>query len=241
MRISIIVPAFDEEQLIRQTLESIKAARAAFVRRNWQTELIVCDNNSRDHTAEIAAQAGACVVFEPINQIARARNRGAAAASGEWLIFVDADSCPSPDLFEDVAKQIESGKSIAGGCTARMETNHPMARLVLWLWNGLSRTRRVFAGWMIFCETSAFRAIGGFDMGLYVSEDIDLSIRLRKLARERGGRTVVLHAHPLLTSARKVKLYGLWRHVSLMAKVVLSGGKTLTNREACSMWYDGQR
>jgi len=61
--------------------------------------MIVCDNNSTDRTAEIARAAGAIVVYEPVNQIARRRNCGAAAATGDWLIFVDADSIRAPDCL----------------------------------------------------------------------------------------------------------------------------------------------
>src|SRR5688572_1912804 len=82
-------------------------------------ELIVCDNNSTDRTAEIARAAGATVVFEPINQIARARNRGAAAATGDWLIFVDADSYPTRELLEEVRKAILSG-ALAGGAVVHL-------------------------------------------------------------------------------------------------------------------------
>ncbi len=81
MRISVVVPAFNEERLLGATLEAIRTAARAFDDRGgW--ELIVCDNNSTDRTAGIARAAGARVVFEPHNQISRARNRGAAAASG---------------------------------------------------------------------------------------------------------------------------------------------------------------
>ena len=55
----------------------VQAAAETFVRRGWETEVVVCDNNSTDRTAEIARAAGARVVFEPFNQIARARNTGA--------------------------------------------------------------------------------------------------------------------------------------------------------------------
>ena len=115
MKISIIVPAFNEEKLLRASLQSINASSSAFHARGWETELIVCDNNSTDRTAEIARAEGARVVFEPINQIARARNCGANAATGNWLLFIDADSQPSSELFADVADAIESGKYIAGG------------------------------------------------------------------------------------------------------------------------------
>src|SRR5688572_5819892 len=77
MKISVIVPAFNEEQFLGKTLAQIKAAASALANTGWGTELIVCDNNSTDRTAEIARAAGANVVFEPVNQISRARNSGA--------------------------------------------------------------------------------------------------------------------------------------------------------------------
>lgn len=83
MKISIIVPAFNEEQFLGKTLAQIKAATSALANTGWGTELIVCDNNSTERTAEIAQAAGANVVFEPVNQISRARNSGAAAATGD--------------------------------------------------------------------------------------------------------------------------------------------------------------
>ena len=61
MRISVVVPAFNEERLIGESLRHINAAMGAFTRRNWETELIVCDNNSTDRTAELARAAGATV------------------------------------------------------------------------------------------------------------------------------------------------------------------------------------
>ena len=110
MKISIIVPAFNEEQFLGKSLAQIKAAASALANTGWGTELIVCDNNSTDRTAEIARAAGANVVFEPVNQISRARNSGATAATGDWLVFVDADSYPSAGVFADMAKQINLPK-----------------------------------------------------------------------------------------------------------------------------------
>src|SRR3954452_9659515 len=117
MLISVVIPAFNEERLLAESLRQVRAAMTAFDRRGWQSELIVCDNNSTDRTAEIARAAGANVVFEPVNQISRARNSGAAAATGDWLVFVDADSHPSAGLFTDMAKEIQSGTCFAGGAT----------------------------------------------------------------------------------------------------------------------------
>lgn len=241
MKVSVVVPAFNEEKLIAASLLAIRSAMEAFAARGWGSELIVCDNNSTDRTAELARAAGAYVVFEPVNQIARARNKGAEAATGDWLIFVDADSQPSAELFADVAAAVESGKYIYGGCTIMLDGNYPVARLVTGLWNGISRVRKWAAGSFIFCETAAFREIGGFDKELFVSEELDLSNRLWRLARTRGKGAVILRRHPLVTSARKMHLYRRRDMARFLMRTILSGGRTMRNRDACHVWYDGKR
>jgi glycosyltransferase involved in cell wall biosynthesis len=241
VKVSVIVPAFNEERLLGETLGHINRSIPALTRRGWEAELIVCDNNSTDATATIAREAGALVVFEPINQIARARNRGAEAATGDWLIFVDADSHPSAELFSDVADKMASGKYMAGGVTIRLEAGYPKAALLTSLWNWASRVRRLVAGSFIFCETDAFRSLGGFSDKLFAAEEIELSARLKKLARQRKQKVVILHKHPIFTSARKMRLYKtseLWR---FFLRAALNQKKMLTNREACHPWYDGRR
>jgi len=241
MRVSVIIPAFNEEQLLGESLRQVNAAMTAFARRNWPTELIVCDNNSTDRTAEVARAAGANVVFEPVNQIGRARNRGAEAATGDWLIFVDADTHPSPELFDDVAAQIESRRCLAGGSTVRLEAGYPIGNLIMHLWNTVSRTFHLAAGSFIFCDAIAFRQVGGFDIEFYASEEIELSKSLKKLARAERKKVVILHRHPILTSARKLRLYTARELFLFTIRTMFSGGKTLNSRESCHPWYDGRR
>jgi glycosyltransferase involved in cell wall biosynthesis len=241
IKISIVVPAFNEEKLLGATLRSIQNASTSFTKLGWQMELIVCNNNSTDRTAEIAEAAGAKVVFEKVNQIGRARNTGASAATGDWLIFVDADSYPSPELFADVAEKIKSGCCMAGGCTLKFEQWHTFASLVALLWTLLSRVIKWAAGSFIFCRTEAFRTIGGFNTELFASEEIDLSQRLKKLAKVRREKFVILHRHPLVTSARKLSLYSRKEYLRFFRKAIFSPRATLTSREACMPWYDGRR
>ncbi len=241
MKISIIIPAFNEERLISETLRQVKAAMSGFSQRDWQTELIVCDNNSTDHTAELAREGADLVVFEPVNQISRARNRGAEAATGDWLLFIDADSHPSAELLAEVADQIARGACLAGGCTVRLDTDSPLGKRAARLWNCLSRTFGLLAGSFIFCEAAAFRTVGGFSRELFVAEELELTMRLKRLARRINKKVVILHQHPLLTSARKLHLYSFREHIWFLTKTVLAGGKTLNSREACHPWYDGRR
>ncbi len=241
LKISIIIPAFNEEQLLPATLASIKVALGAFSRRGWQTELIVCDNNSTDRTGEIARAAGATVVFEGINQIARARNSGAAAASGDWFVFIDADSLPSVELFDSAAERILAGDTLVMGALVKMETDSRFGCSLIKFWNWVSRTFKLCAGSFIFCEADAFREVGGFSHELYASEEIDLSKRLKKLAAKKGKRVVILQEHPLETSARKLKLYRLREYLVFISRTIFTGGRALRSREACVPWYDGRR
>jgi glycosyltransferase involved in cell wall biosynthesis len=241
VKISVIVPAYNEEKLIADSLGCIRTAFAAFHQLEWESELIVCDNNSTDRTAELARAAGATVVFEPVNQIGRARNRGAHAASGDWLLFIDADSYPSSELFAELARVIQAGHSLAGGCLIRMDTGNLTGQLMVRGWNLISRITNWAAGSFIFCEASAFRRIGGFNLELFVSEEIDLSQRLKKLGRATKRKMVILPRHPLTTSARKLQLYSVAEILSFSANMILMPRRTSKNRTACQPWYDGRR
>ena len=240
-KLSIVVPAFNEELLLPASLRSVQDASAAFTDEGWAIELIVCDNRSTDRTAEIAAAAGARVVFEPINQISRARNAGAAQATGDWLLFVDADSFPTRDLFADVVTAISNGTCVAGGSTVRIALQGPLYAAAICWWNFLSRTLKWAAGSFIFCETTAFREVGGFSEKLYAAEEIDLFRRLKRLARHRRRSIVILHAHPLLTSDRKAHLYSLREILLFWLRTVLTGGRALKSSRGAYPWYDGRR
>jgi len=241
--ISIIVPAFNEEKLLGASLAAVnEAALGGLAPAGLTWELIVCDNNSSDRTAEIARSAGATVVFEPVNQIARARNTGAAAARGAWLLFIDADSRPSRDLLAEAAELTRRPDLLLAGATMAPDEDHLLFRLCCGVWNGVSRLRRLVAGSFILVHAEAFREIGGFNLKFYAGEEIDFALRLRKQPGHRARRrTVILHRHPILTSARKLKLYGAGEIARFLFRSVFRPLRTTSSREACVLWYDGRR
>lgn len=241
MKISIIIPAYNEENLLPVTLDCVKKAAEEFSIRNWDYEIIVCDNNSSDRTSEIARSLGAKVVFEPINQIARARNKGASFATGEWLIFIDADSRPAPELFKKVCFAIESGKVIGGGAIIKLDNIPFSARLVSEFWNLTSRIMKWAAGSFIFCQAEAFKSLNGFNEDLFVSEEIDFSKRLKILAKKRNLKVLIITETPLITSGRKVHLYSKQEYFQFILKTLFTFGATTRKRESCKIWYDGRR
>ena len=241
MKISVVVPAFNEEKYIARALRKIMAAADTFSALGWENEIIVCDNNSTDRTAEKARASGANVVFEPLNQISRARNRGASAATGDWLVFIDADSYPSGELFADLAEVIHGGHCLGGGATVRMDRAIGWTKCFTHVWNAISRMKRWAAGSFVFCEAKSFRELGGFSQELYAAEEIEFSERLKQLARGRGKEIVILGRHPLVTSARKAHLYSWREHLGMLWKTLRYRGENLKDRARCTLWYDGRR
>ena len=239
--ISVLVPAYNEAAGLAASLASIRQAAAAFTARGWTVELIVCDNNSSDTTPAIAAAADARVVFEPVNQIGRARNAAAGAAAGDWLVFVDADSHPTAGLFAAAADAMASGRCLAGGSTVRMTDGTWLGDAMVAGWNLTSRLTGWAAGAFMFIDAAAFRAVGGFSPHLYATEEIDLFRRLKRHARQERRRVTILTGHPLRTSGRKMHLYTPVEMARLVLHTAVTGGRTLRSAEDCFVWYDGRR
>ena len=241
MHLSIIIPAFNEERLIERCLQSITSSLAENFKPGFTSEIIVVDNNSTDNTANLAKQAGAQVVFEPINQIGRARNAGAAEATGDWLLFVDADSMLNPGLFADILRLIDDGKSVGCGSTVHMHGLPWWANLTLQLWLSTSILFRWASGALIVCRSDAFRDVGGFNQELYAAEEIGLSQQLKRWGRQRGLQFIILTRHPLETSSRKVALYSAHEVTGQILRVILHPRRTLQDKKQLSVWYDGRR
>ena len=230
---AIIIPAWNESEFIEK---SIHSANAAIKQCRYTGRVIVVDNNSTDDTASKAAHAGAEVVFEPINQIARARNTGARAANTDWLVFLDADTTLNPTLLNESLSVLDSGKVIGGGSVIELDREvRGAAKLSLTAWNWWSRFLSLAAGCYIYCDRNAFETVGGFDETRYVAEELFLSAKLKKLAKTRGQRFVVQTLAPVVSSARKLDWYSkkqmIWQVLLLMIP------SSTKSKKSCAVWY----
>ncbi len=241
MHLSVIIPAFNEARLIERCLQSVSESVAATRTPGFTSDVIVVDNNSTDTTAELARQAGAQVVFEPINQIGRARNAGAAHATGDWLLFLDADSLLSPGLLAEILQLVEAGKHVGCGSTLRMDGLPWWAHVTLRIWTGTSVLFRWAAGALVVCRRDAFEDVGGFDQTLYALDEIALSKQLKQWGRRHGLQFTILTKHPLETSTRKISLYSGREIAGQIFRVLFLPRKTLHDKKQLSVWYDGRR
>ena len=205
-------------------------------RTTHEGQLIVVDNNSSDATAQIARDHGATVVYEPVNQIARARNRGAEAAEGEALIFLDADSQCTSFLLGHVLDLLGAGKTVGGGST--IAPDRPLrgaAHRGLNLWNQIALQGRLAAGCFVYCRKDAFLDVGGFNARVYAGEEIFLSRALKRWGRQRHMGFHIATVSPVITSVRKLDWYSPAQIVSQAVLVLIPGA--VYSKRFCKTWY----
>lgn len=230
--LSYILPAHNEEALLGQTLAVLRASAASL---GEPHEIIVVDDASSDRTADIARSGGATVVSIERRQIAAARNAGAAAARGDVLVFVDADTHVPVETLQAALAALRAG-AVAAGARFVLDTRAPRwllgaANLVI----AFMRALRWAAGCFLMVRRDVFVAVGGFDERYYATEEIVLSRALK-----RRGRMVIVRP-PVTTSARKGRLYDVRHHLTLLWRVATRGRGVLRRREGLDLWYDGRR
>lgn len=205
----------------------------------FKGEIIVVDNNSSDDTALIANERGVRVVFEPINQISRARNRGVVEANGENLIFLDADTKVSHELLKLALDTLDSQQSGGGGSTLMFDSNQNqfiLGTLVPRFWSWISKTFKLAAGSFIFCRKEIFQKIGGFSEKLFAGEEILFSQQLKKECKMNGLKFLIFDEFPVVTSSRKLEWYSSLR-ILMFIIIPIIFPWAVKFRTLCSFWY----
>jgi glycosyltransferase involved in cell wall biosynthesis len=236
--LSIIIPAWNEENHLGPTLESLKRAIARYERERQSTaEIIVVDNNSSDKTGDVARQHGAQVVFEPVNNIGRARNAGAKAARGKFLAFCDADNQVTENIFCAVDDHLSDPRIVGGGTWIVPERKNLKIRFFYFLWHIYVTFSRVGVG-VMHCRREDFEAIGGYDETIYAAEDLQLAYDLRKLGRPRGQKFNLLRNCWITTSTRKLDQAHFLELVKHMIGFGFGLQRKIRDKDYCKHWYE---
>jgi glycosyltransferase involved in cell wall biosynthesis len=185
VKISVIIPAFNEEKFLGNCLFSLKEQDFK------DFEIIVVDNNSTDKTAEIAKKFGAILVSEKNQGVAFARNRGAKIAKGEILVFTDADTILPKNWLLRIQKEFENDKDlVAFGGSCEFYSGPISVKLASkFLLKPFLILDKFFSGGfnLMGCNMAtkreAFFKVGGFNEKLKLNEDVEISYRLRKIGK----------------------------------------------------------
>ena len=214
---------------------ALEALHAAGRASNQAYEIVVADDASTDSTVEIALQNNAVIVSVAHRQIAATRNSGAKAASGDWLIFVDADTLVNESVVLAAIKAMRNG-AVGGGSGMRFDEPSPLyARLLLSLVVRLFRATNLAAGCFLFCTRKAFDAVGGFDEDYFGAEELVMSRALKK-----QGKFLILK-QTVTTSARKLRTYSLKEVLTLTSGIFRRGSSAVKQREGMEFWYAERR
>jgi len=234
---SVIIPAYNEQQWLGPSLAALKRAMAAV---DLPGEVIVVDNNSTDRTAEVARQHGAQTVFEPVNQISRARNAGARHSRGKYLVFLDADTTLSPELLDKALANLTSGACCGGGALVDLDGLLPWyGRWIPLLWNRLSVRCKWAAGCFIYCLREGFAAVGGFSEQVFASEEIGFSRKLRTWGKPRGLAFEIITKPAIVTSSRKMQDHPIRNLLAFCFVLVFPFA--VRSRRLSRLWYHRSR
>lgn len=204
--ISFIIPAYNEEALIAECIQSI-ANEAG----NTVYEIIVVDNGSIDSTAEIAKGFGATVISEPIRGTNVARQAGFLASRGDLIALIDADSkMPAGWIAAALGGLRDRGVVAVSGPPVYPDIP-PWLSLVVTIYFVLSGFLNNFwpmtMGGNCMIRRSALEAIGGFDPAFdFYGDDADTALRLDKV-----GRTKLVPTMWIWQSARRMHNHGWLR------------------------------
>ncbi|MEP2667926.1 MAG: TIGR04283 family arsenosugar biosynthesis glycosyltransferase [Cyclobacteriaceae bacterium] len=208
MKISVIIPTFNEEENIGRLVSNILLNSQELVK-----EVIVVDGQSEDHTVSVAQQAGAKIILSKIQSRATQMNLGAAQASGEILYFVHADVKLLQSFTTDILEAVQAGYP-AGCYRYQFDSKN-------WLLRANAYCTR-FNGIMcrggdqtLFITSALFKKLNGFDESFVIMEDYNIIQRIRKNYRFK------IIPKCIIVSSRKYN-YNSWLRVQIANLTIFS-------------------
>jgi glycosyltransferase involved in cell wall biosynthesis len=202
MMLSFIIPTLEEESVIEKILTNLKQITV------FDYEIVVSDGGSKDRTVEIAKKYTGKVVENLSGErqtIAIGRNAGAKVASGEYLVFLDADVyIPNPNNFFERALQSFKSQpnllALSGWVRVfpEKETWADFVGYVLvsgcmfYLQNNILHTGAT-CGEFQMIRADIFKKLGGYKEHLIATEDLDLFVRIAKLGLTKTDPKLLLY------------------------------------------------
>ena len=203
MKLSIVIPVLDEAATLPALLERVAPLRAC------GTEVIIVDGGSRDGSPTLVERAGVALVRAQRGR-ARQMNAGAAAARGDVLLFLHADTELPPFADQAVLAALATGRHVWGRFDVSIIGRHWMLPVVATMMNLRSRLTGIATGDQgIFMTRAACKRIGGFE-DIPLMEDIAASRALRRLSRP------AIPPATLQTSARRWQRHGIIKTIVTM-------------------------
>jgi len=212
VKFSVIIPTLNEAGNIGNLLAALQAQEYSG---DW--EIIVSDGDSDDDTPDIVDSFAGVLLLRGACGVSRQRNVGAQSASGELLVFMDADDFPAPDFLQRIAQSYRRFP-FAVACPWFVAQDSGFLVRVLYL--GFNILFFMGQGWLktgsgvcLIVQKTVFETIGGFDESLHLGEDVQL---IRRAARYGWHRHLCI---ALKTSGRRFSRKGAWKLMLFYARI----------------------
>ncbi|WP_158096064.1 TIGR04283 family arsenosugar biosynthesis glycosyltransferase [Cloacibacillus sp. An23] len=224
-KLSIIIPMLNERRALPALLENLARLEGA------SHEVIFADGGSADGSRELAAKSGFRLADAPRGR-ARQMNAGAAAASGEVLLFLHADSRLPKDCEALIFSTLERENCAAGCFRLRFDMRHPLMKICAFMSTFRVKHRQIaFGDQGIFVKKTLFDKLGGFP-DIPLMEDYRFS---ETLARET--KIAVADGY-IETSARRFTDGGMLRTMWKMQKIQYLYRKGVAPEELLKLYRD---
>ena len=146
-----------------------------------------------------------------MGSIGGARNAGAKHATGEILVFIDADVTVPSTLFTEIHRVMSDPLCVGGGVDVDYRPRRIAVRVYLRAWRLLVRCTGMVQGAAQFWDSSTFTQIGGYDERAWIGEDVDFYWRMKRSARASKETVEFIRSPRVLASTRRFDKWPLWR------------------------------
>jgi len=226
-KISVVIPAYNEEKYITACLSSLKHQIYT------DFEIIIVDNASTDNTAQLARVFTDRIIFEPMLGVARARQAGFDAARGNIIVSADADTLFESDWLLKIIRKFDKDRELIAICghmifydgdrISRWITGSPLKFILsVNYFMGL----KSFFGCNFAVRKKYFKWCGGFNLHMNQNEELELAQRLKKFGKIEYCPDIVAY-----TSVRRFRanpMEYIWIATVNFFKVVFKAGDIAT-------------
>ncbi|MBI5072768.1 glycosyltransferase family 2 protein [Candidatus Woesearchaeota archaeon] len=207
--LSIIIPAHNEEKYIGACLQSIKNQKFS------DYEIIVVCDSCTDKTKQITQKYTKKVYEIKKKNVSAARNFGARKATGDVLVFLDADSVIASNLLVEINKAVKKG--YIGGVTKTKSLEDIWKANMMWALGNFFRHFYITASGVFFCKANEFT---GYDESCHLAEDTDLILKLK----QKGKLKYITNSY-IKTSSRRLETEGYFWTIFRQFSAFFTGTK----------------